>query len=57
MLYLSICILKQKILWANSSKGIAGVVALQPEDEVVKLIVQDKTVYLEVLGFYTEELA
>lgn len=48
---------KQKILWANSSKGIAGVVALQPEGEVVKLIVKDKTVYLMVLGFYTEELA
>ena len=46
-----------KIRWVDSSKGIAVAVALQPEAEVVKLIIQDKTIYLEVLGFYSQKLA
>ena len=47
----------KKIERADSSKGITVAVVLQPEGEVVELIVQDKTIYLEVLAFYSQQLA
>ena len=47
----------KKIERADSSKEITMPVVLQPETEVVELIVQDKTIYLDVLAFYSQQLA